>query len=71
MKLVGNPFAIQNTDGPNWLVRWEDAITTTDGEAVTFTVAIPRQANLPIAEAQRYAMQRAVELLQKSLAGMA
>lgn len=64
MKLLGMPFSIQNTDGPDWLVTWQDAVRTTQGESISFTVAIPRRADLSIAEVQRYAAKRAVELLQ-------
>lgn len=69
MKLLGTPFIIQNTEGPDWLVSWHDAIThrNEDGqtlETVSFTVKIPKRANLPVAEVQRYAVKRAIELLQ-------
>lgn len=65
MKYLGSPFSIQNTDGPDWLVTWQDAVVTTPmGETVSFTVAIPRSANLSMAEVQKYALKRAVELLR-------
>ena len=68
MKYLGSPFSIQNTDGPDWLVSWQDAVVTTPtGETISFTVAIPRSANLSMAEVQQYALKRAVELLQNAI----
>jgi hypothetical protein len=69
MEYLGQPFQIQNTADRGWLVTWSDAIgvRTEDGEpveSVSFTVALPRRADLTIAEVQTYALKRAVELLQ-------
>lgn len=67
MKHIGEPFSIQNTD-QGWLVTWRNAVTsgTKDNqyEQVSFTVLIPRTANLSISEVQTFALKRAVELLQ-------
>lgn len=67
MKLLGTPFVIQNTEGPTWLVTWSDAVSSTDGETISFTVEIPRSAHLSLAEVQTYAIKRAVELLQVAI----
>ena len=69
MANLGQPFIIQNTDGPTWFVTWRDAVSTDAGETVSFTVEIPRRADLTLAEAQKYAMKRAVELLQIAIRG--
>jgi len=68
MKLLGEPFIIQNTS-QGWLVTWNDAVRITSEldetlESVSFTVRLPRQANLTILEAQNFAMKRAEELLR-------
>lgn len=69
MENLGEPFSIQNTTGADWLVTWRDAVTLrATGESVSFTVAIPRNAELSISEVQRYAMKRAVEILQRVIA---
>lgn len=69
MNLLGQPFQIQNTTGPNWLVTWHHAARISNErdetlESVSFTVAIPRQSHLTIEELQRHALKRAQELLQ-------
>lgn len=69
MELLGQPFVIQNTNGPNWLVTWHNAVHITNEhqetlESITFTVAIPRRAQLTIEDLQRHALKRAQELLQ-------
>jgi hypothetical protein len=64
MENLGEPFSIQNTTGPYWYVTWDDAVRTNTGEAVSFTVRIPRSAHLTVEEVQRHAQKRAVELLQ-------
>ncbi|WP_158534259.1 hypothetical protein [Paracidovorax avenae] len=69
MANLGQPFVIQNTDGPTWFVTWRDAVETPAGETVSFTVEIPRSANLTLGEAQRFAMKRAAELLQIAIRG--
>lgn len=66
---LGTPFVIQNTTGSTWLVTWEDAATTSAGEAISFTVEIPRSANLTLAEVQKYALKRAAEILQVAIRG--
>lgn len=68
MELLGQPFIIQNTT-TGWVVTWDGAvrITTRDGdpiEEVSFTVRIPRQAELTIEEVQTFALKRAAELLK-------
>ncbi len=68
-KPLGQPFVIQNTEGPNWLVSSRDSVTTEAGETVSFTVEIPRSAHLSLGETQKYAMKRAVELLQIAIRG--
>ena len=65
MKLLGTPFVIQNTSGANWLVTWTEAVKTSSGESVSFTVEIPRSAHLTLAEVQTFALKRAEELLHK------
>lgn len=70
MNLIGQPFVIQNTNGLDWLVTWDRAISSDDGEQVSFTVAIPRRADPTIQAAQRLALERAVYLLQQALAAM-
>lgn len=67
MEFLGEPFSIQNTNGPNWYVTWTAALTTSEGEAINFTVKIPRSANLSISEVQTYALKRADELLQRMI----
>lgn len=68
MKYLGSPFSIQNTDGRDWLVSWQDVIADAEnGENVSFTVAIPRQADLSIESVQKYALKRGVELLQQAI----
>jgi hypothetical protein len=74
MEFLGEPFSIQNTADQGWLVTWNDAVTVRSSigeviESVSFTVAVPRNANLSISEVQRYASRRAVELLQSSIKG--
>ena len=69
MANLGQPFVIQNTDGPTWFVTWNDAATSSTGEAISFTVEIPRGANLTLAEVQKYALKRAVEILQVAIRG--
>lgn len=66
-ELLGSPFAIQNTTGSKWLVSWEEAVTHTGGESVSFTVAISRGPDLTIADLQRHALKRAVELLRMAI----
>lgn len=68
MKLIGQPFTIQNTD-TGWLVTWPNAVmhgpeSSPAMETVSLTVAIPRRADLTISEVQTYALKRAAELLQ-------
>lgn len=72
MEYLGQPFAIQNTADHFWLVTWGDAVSikTESGlqvESVSFTVSIPKRANLTIAEVQRHALKRAVELLSQQI----
>lgn len=71
MKLLGQPFTIQNTD-EGWLVNWPNAVMHGDAnnpiETISFTVALPRSANLSIAEVQTFALKRAQELLQTVIA---
>ena len=69
MELLGQPFEIQNTTGPSWLITWRDAVHITSEfgdtlESISFTVSIPKRANLTIEEVQRHALKRAEELLQ-------
>lgn len=68
MKLLGQPFIIQNTT-EGWVVQWTDAVRITDQhdntlESVSFTVRLPRKADLTIEELQAFAVKRALELLQ-------
>lgn len=67
MEYLGQPFAIQNTS-EGWLVTWNDAVRHgpkgAPNESVSFTVLLPKRADLTIAEVQTYALKRAVELLQ-------
>lgn len=68
MKLLGQPFVIQNTTA-GWIVNWTDAVRITDQddntlESVSFTVRLPQKADLTIQELQTFAMKRALELLQ-------
>lgn len=68
MKLLGQPFIIQNTS-QGWIVQWTDAVRITDQddntlESVSFTVRLPRKADLTIEELQIFALKRALELLQ-------
>jgi hypothetical protein len=71
MKLLGQPFSIQNTAEHGWLVTWTDAVVhRVDGEpveAISFTVAVPRNVNLSMSDVQTYALKRAVELLQVAI----
>jgi hypothetical protein len=67
LELLGSPVVLQNTTGKDWLVTWAPAVTTSVGELVSFTVAIPRKAELSIAEIQRFALKRAVEILQDAI----
>lgn len=70
MEYIGQPFSIQNTS-EGWLVSWDDAVVErTDAEIlerVSFTVLIPRRAQLSIQEVQTYALKRAAELLQRAI----
>ena len=62
---IGDPFVIQNTAGPNWLLTWSSAIAVQPvGEVVSFTVSVPKNAALTIVQVQSYAIKRAMELLQ-------
>lgn len=68
MKMLGQPFIIQNTSA-GWIVQWTDAVRITDQddntlESVSFTVRLPRKADLTIEELQQFAMKRALEILQ-------
>jgi len=67
MELLGQPFVIQNTT-EGWPVTWHDAVTHgpkgAPNEAVSFTVLLPRRADMTISELQTYAAKRALELLQ-------
>ena len=67
MAFLGQPFSIQNTDGPTWFVTWQEAVRTSTGEGISFTVEIPRSANLTMSEVQTYALKRAAELLQEAI----
>lgn len=66
MKSIGQPFNLHNTS-EGWLVTWPDAVRHgpegAPNESVSFTVLIPRKANLTIQEVQTYALKRAEELL--------
>lgn len=70
MEALGQPFVIQNTS-EGWRVTWTDAVLqgseTQIKESVSFTVMLPRRADLTIAEVQTFAAKRAVELLQDLL----
>ncbi|MGQ8875931.1 hypothetical protein ACUTR7_00355 [Delftia sp. NA_296.1] len=67
MEFLGTPFLIQNTT-EGWQVTWDHAVQSTSNgetkESVSFTVVIPRSANLTVAEVQTFAVKRAMELLQ-------
>lgn len=67
MKNLGRPFLLQNTD-EGWQVTWSEAVRITSDfetkESVSFTVVIPRRADLTIEEVQTFAVKRAMELLQ-------
>lgn len=67
MENLGRPFVLQNTT-EGWQVTWNDAVTAgtefEQKESVSFTVLIPRKADLSIAEVQTFAVKRAMELLQ-------
>jgi hypothetical protein len=71
MEFIGQPFSIQTTTGPSWLVTWRDAVRhTVEGElleTVSFTVAVPRNGDLSVSEVQTFALKRAVELLQMAI----
>lgn len=68
MENLGQPFLIQNTT-EGWQVTWTEAIKVGTAlevkESVSFTVVIPRRADLTIEEVQLFAVKRAIELLQK------
>jgi len=71
MQVTGQPFVIQNTTGPEWLIFWEALLPTESTlERISFTVAIPRRADLPIDEVQRHALKRAAELLRRAEAAV-
>lgn len=67
MENLGQPFSIQNTT-EGWQVTWLDAVKHgtefETRERVSFTVLIPRRANLTIEEVQTFAVKRAMEVLQ-------
>lgn len=63
MKLVGQPLIIQNTDGNSWMVTWENAVTSSTGETISFTVEVPRSAEISVIDVQRLAIKRAAEML--------
>lgn len=67
MEFLGEPFEIQNTT-EGWLVTWKDAVKHgvpgDELERISFTVLLPRNAELTIAQVQTYALKRAGELLQ-------
>lgn len=68
MEYLGQPFEIQNTT-EGWQVTWNNAITIRSAEGelketISFTVLIPRRAELTIGEVQNFALKRAQELLQ-------
>lgn len=67
MEFIGQPFGIQNTS-EGWLVTWNDAAKHgplwAPNESISFTVLLPKRADLTIAEVQTYALKRAAELLQ-------
>lgn len=64
MQLIGGPITVQNTDAGCWLVTMQDAVTSTAGESVTLTVAVPRNPAITLPQLQRLAAQKAIELLQ-------
>ena len=70
MKLIGTPFTIDGTD-QGWLVTWPDAVKhgalPEQPERISFTVLLPRRADLTIAEVQTFAMKRAEELLRQAI----
>lgn len=68
MKPIGKPTTIQNTDSGQWIVHIEDAVTSSNGEGVTFTVMLPRDVAATVPEIQQRAVQRAIDLLQGWLA---
>jgi hypothetical protein len=67
MENLGQPFVIQNTS-EGWQITWTDAVKhgteLETKERVSFTVLVPRRANLTIEEVQTFAVKRAMELLQ-------
>ena len=64
MKTIGGPVSIQNTDAGHWLVTCDPALTSTDGEHMAFTVAVPRQPNLTVGNLQLAAVRQALARLQ-------
>lgn len=54
-------------DSPYWLVSIADAVTSSNGESVSFTVAIQRDPALTLHEVQWRAVDRAKTLLQDYL----
>lgn len=69
MKIKGQPFSIQATDGRDWLVTWTP-VDAADGHHISFTVAIRGQDDLSVREAQKRATARAAEMLQEIVAQM-
>lgn len=67
MKLKNHPFSIQDTDQDFWLVTWLEAAKNPNGEAISFTVAVPKNTGLSVADIQQFAMRRAIEILQGGL----
>ena len=64
MQLIGGPVTVQNTDAGHWLVTMHDAVTTTAGESLSFTVAVHRKGDAKLSEVERQAAKRALEMLQ-------
>jgi hypothetical protein len=63
MVAPGKRLVIEATDGPTWLLSWDNAVSTSSDERVSFTIAIPSHAGLTVTQAQVYALKRAQDLL--------
>lgn len=64
MNLIGGPVTVQNTDAGYWLVIMQDAVTSTAGESVSLTVAVPKDPAATLAAIQARAARKAIEHLQ-------
>lgn len=69
MSDIGAPITIQNTDAGHWVIECNDAVTSTVGERVSFTVNVPRSGK-NVGAIQKEAFEKAIQMLQVAAQAM-